>query len=134
MTYFLDNTFGRQIAAILRLLKVDAIHLQEEYAPDTKDVVWIPEVSRKGYLLITGDGRIRKGSAERAALEQSQLSAVFLHSGYTSRTIWEQVAFLVQHWPAIEKEARKMKPGETRFLGVNGTLTTYEALAAKRKK
>ena len=134
MIYFLDNTFSKQMAEILRMLKVEAIHLQEEYAAETKDADWIPEVALKGYTLITGDGRIRKGSAERAALEQSQLPAIFLYNGYTNTTIWEQVAFLVRHWPVIEKEARKMQSGDTRYLGVNGNITTYEALAAKRKK
>ena len=134
MTYFLDNTFGKQTAEILRLLDVDAVHLQEEYPPDTKDTVWIPEVRSKDYILITGDGRIRKGSAERAALEQSQLPAIFFYNGYTNMKRFEQVAFLIRHWPAIETEARKMQPGETRHLGVNGAITTFDALAAKRKK
>ena len=134
MTYFLDNTFGKQTAAILQMLDVDAVHLQDEFAPNTMDVDWIPEVSRKGYVLITGDGRIRKGGAERAALEQSRLRAIFFYNGYTNLNIWEQVAFIVRLWPAIDSEAQRMKPGETRHLSVNGNISTFEAIAAKRKK
>jgi hypothetical protein len=134
VTYFLDNTFPRKLADILRLLDVDVVHLQAEFDPGTADEVWIPQVSAKGYILLTGDGRIRKGSVERAALEESQLPAIFLYSGYTNLSIWEQVAFLVRHWPAIDKEARRLKPGETRLMGVNGSIVTYEERAAKRKK
>ena len=134
MTYFLDNTFPPKLAAILQLLKIDAVHLQEQFDAHTQDEVWIPLVSKKDYILLTGDGRIRKGSAERAALEQSKLRAVFLFNGYTALPLLKQVAFMIEHWADIDKEALRLNPGEVRHMNNNGKITTYEELAAKRMK
>ena len=58
MTFFFDNTFPPQLVTILKALKVDARHLQEDFAADTPDVDWLPEVGALGQL---GEGaRIMK--------------------------------------------------------------------------
>ena len=134
MTYFLDNTFPPRLVGILQLLKVDAIHLQDKFDANTPDEVWIPLVSQQGYILLTGDGRIRKGSAERSALEQSKLRAVFLFNGYTALPLFKQVAFIIEFWSDIDREAHRLNPGDVRHMNNNGKISTYEDLAAKRQK
>ena len=60
MTFFFDNTFPPQLVKILVILGVDAHHLQDDFPPDTLDVDWIPEVGKKGWVVVTGDRRISK--------------------------------------------------------------------------
>lgn len=134
MTYFFDNTFPKKAAEILRLLGVDIVHLQDEFPADTPDEIWIPVVAGKGYLLITGDGRIRRGSVERQALEQSKIPALFIYSGYTSRPMFQQVSWIIEHWETIAGKLSKLKPGEIRHVNVNGIVSSYEEIAAKRKR
>ena len=69
-----------------------------EFPPDTPDEIWIPVVAGKRYLLITGDGRIRRGSVERQALEQSNIPTLFIYSGYTQRSLFQQVSWIIEHW------------------------------------
>ena len=134
MTYFLDNTFPRKLTDILKLLEIDAVHLQTMFEPNTPDEIWIPQVSEENFILLTGDGRIRKGSVERAALEQSKLRAFFMFGGYTNLQLFKQVAFIIDNWDEIDKEAQRLRSGEVRYINNNGKVMSYEQLAAKRQK
>ena len=122
MTFFFDNTFPRQIPAILRLMDVDAIHLSERYPPETKDVLWLPEASRHGWTVITGDQNIRTRPAERLALEQANLITFFAYKGFTKQGRWEQVIWIVRHWRAIEAQAGKSQRGVSYEVNINGKI------------
>jgi PIN like domain len=65
VTYFFDNTFPPQLAKIVAILGVDAVHLHDEFPPNTLDVTWIPEIGRRGWVVITADRGISKKPAER---------------------------------------------------------------------
>jgi hypothetical protein len=70
------RTFPAQLVQILKILKVDARHLQDDFAPDTEDIDWLPEVGRKGWVVVTGDRRISNKPPERKALEEANVIAV----------------------------------------------------------
>jgi predicted nuclease of predicted toxin-antitoxin system len=67
VTFFFDNTFPPQLVKILKILNVDARHLQDDFPADTDDVDWLPEVGRKGWVVVTGDRKISKKPPERKA-------------------------------------------------------------------
>lgn len=48
------------------------VHL-DHFAGDAPDTEWIPEVARRGWVLITKDKNIRRNPLERAAYEQAGL-------------------------------------------------------------
>jgi hypothetical protein len=121
--FFFDNTFPHQIPAILKLLDVEAIHLRDHFAQDTKDVVWLPEISAKGWVVITGDQNIRTRPAERIALEQANLITFFAYKGFTKQGRWEQVIWIVRHWRAIESQASRSPQGVSYEVNVNGKIT-----------
>jgi hypothetical protein len=123
VTFFFDNTFPHQIPALLRLMDVDAIHLSERFPQDTKDVVWLPEASRHGWIVITGDQNIRTRPAERVALEQANLITFFAYKGFTKQGRWDQVIWIVKHWRAIETHAGKSPRGMSYEVNVNGKIT-----------
>ena len=56
----------------MRLMDIDARHLQDDFAPETPDIDWLPEIGRRDWVLITGDRGISRKPAERLALETGQ--------------------------------------------------------------
>jgi hypothetical protein len=74
LTFFLDYQIGRYVVAhALRAVGARVeVHIDHfpQAAPDTE---WIPEVGRRGWVLITKDQNIRRNPLERAAYEAAQL-------------------------------------------------------------
>ena len=120
MTFFFDNTFPPQIAKILLILDIDATHLQDHFAAKTDDVDWIPEIGRRGWVVVTGDRGISKKPAERKVLEAANIIAVFMAKGFTSKPIFELVSLIIRWWPDIEKAVGRVKPGTSLEVNPNG--------------
>ena len=76
MTFFFDNNFSPKLVLMLRALDVSAIHLREEFAPDTDDTEWLSQLADRDWILVTCDRQIRRRSAERRALERNRCDAV----------------------------------------------------------
>ncbi len=81
MRFFFDNTFPPRLVEILKILDVDATHLQEHFPANAVDVAWIPQVGKSGWIIVTGDRGIAKKPAERKALEEANTVALFLAKG-----------------------------------------------------
>jgi hypothetical protein len=120
--FFFDNTFSSKIVDILVILGVPATHLQHHFPPETLDVEWIPFVAEKGWVLVSGDQRIRRSPAERLAFERANLVTFFVHRAYQHQTIWEQVAWLVRLWPTIQDRAGKTHRGTSYEVRQNGQI------------
>lgn len=120
MTYFFDNTFPPQLAQILKILGVDARHLQDDFPAETPDVNWLPEVGKKGWVVVTGDRRISKKPPERKALEEANVIAIFMAKGFTSKLKFDLVASFIRWWPDIDRAVKHVKPGTSLEVGVNG--------------
>ena len=74
LTFFLDHQIGRYVVAKM-LCAAGArveVHL-EHFAGNTPDHEWIPEVGRRGWVLITKDQNIRHNPIERAAYTAAKL-------------------------------------------------------------
>jgi len=68
LTFFLDYQIGRYVVADA-LRKAGAsveVHI-DHFAPAAPDLEWIPEVGKRGWVLITRDANIRRNPLERAA-------------------------------------------------------------------
>jgi hypothetical protein len=122
VTYFFDNTFPPQLAKIVAILGVDAVHLQDEFPPNTLDVTWIPEIGRRGWVVITADRGISKKPAERKALEEANVISVFMAKGFTMKPIFELVSLFVKWWPDIDRSVQRVKPGTSLQVNPNGKI------------
>lgn len=74
LTFFLDYQIGRYVVAEA-LRRADArveVHI-DHFAQDALDLEWIPEVGRRGWVLITKDENIRRNPLERAAYQEAGL-------------------------------------------------------------
>ena len=127
MTYFFDNNLSIKIVQILKILDVDAIHLTEQYAPGTLDMEWIPGVGKKGYVIITLDGRIATRPPERKVLRQARVTSVFIYGKFPGKRIWEQVMWILKHWDKIECAVASADRGT--ILRIDGRGTIKRSLA-----
>jgi hypothetical protein len=70
-------------------------------APDVRDTVWIPEVTSRGWLIITRDSNIAVNRAEIQAVRGSGARMVVL-AGKEAIGTWNQLEVLFTRWRSIE--------------------------------
>jgi hypothetical protein len=88
----------------------------------TPDSVWIPEVARRGWLIVTRDSRIHHHRAELDAVREHAARMVAL-SGVEAVGTWNQLEILMCQWRAIEALLDKPAP-----LVYRATRTTLRAV------
>ena len=108
-TFFLDQGLGdKVIAHALRQQGLKVALLKEHFATDALDEEWLPEVGRRGWLILTKDDRIRRRPVERQALMQGNARAFILPSGNMSGE--EMASAIVNALPRIQKFVTKNPP------------------------
>ena len=125
MTYFFDNSISRKIVGILKLLDVDALHLQDVFSQDAQDVDWLPRAGREGWIVVTVDHAIRKRASEYEAMKQNKVTVLFLQKSFLKRTKWPQAQWLVTNWPKIEAQSQGLKPGTIMEISDNGRFAPF---------
>jgi hypothetical protein len=114
--FFIDNCISRVQAQALGILgevqKHDIHHLRDFFPEDTKDVEWIRALGEDGdWVIVSGDPRISRSKAERAAWHESGLTAFFFADDFGTRGFWKQAEALVHWWPVIVLEASSCAAG-----------------------
>ncbi|MGH8879912.1 MAG: hypothetical protein ACRD0P_21600, partial [Stackebrandtia sp.] len=71
-------------------------------SPAVKDPVWIRQVAREGWLIITRDKRIRDHPAELRAVTDAGAKMVTLASA-DARDAWSQLEILMSQWRGIDR-------------------------------
>lgn len=69
--------------------------------PETLDRDWIPEVARRGWLIVTRDSHIQDRPAELAAVRDHGARMVAL-AGKEATSTWTQLEVLMSQWRRIE--------------------------------
>jgi PIN domain-containing protein len=72
---------------------------------DAPDVEWIGMLAREQHIwmVVTGDDRIRKNKAERAAYRSAELSGFVLAAAYQKTPIHQVASFMLWRWPEMEQ-------------------------------
>lgn len=105
----------------------NVVHLKDEYGRnDIADEVWLQDIGRKGWYLITRDLNIRRNPAELEALRTHYVGAFFL--GGKNRPRWELVKQLVRNWPHIKNYASKTKRPFAFRIPIKGGPSKYSRL------
>ncbi len=99
------------VALLARAQRIEVVHLSEQFDPSTPDIEWIRALRGQDVVLISGDARITRNPVERAAWQESGLTAFFLDDGWASKKFWVQAAELVRWCPIIIETARSCAPG-----------------------
>lgn len=102
----------RALAVLAEVQRHDLHHLREFFHADTKDVDWIRELGTDGeWIIISGDPRITRSKAERAAWQESGLTAFFFADDWGTRGFWKQAEAIVHWWPIVVLEADRCAKG-----------------------
>ena len=108
MKFFIDNNLPPPLAHALRELSKPenhaVFHLKELYPADTKDVIWIDDLSKEGGWVVVTHDNLNKG-LEREALRQAGLIVFFLDKSWSDHSFWEKAYQLVRWWPRIIEQA-----------------------------
>ncbi len=116
MKFFLDNNLSYRLAEALSSLSSEhsdqVVHLSKKFEPGTDDETWIRSLGKEGdWVVVSGDGRIRKRPAEQAVFKAAKLTTFFLAPGWIHAGFWKQAYLLVMWWPRIMEQARLVEPG-----------------------
>ena len=107
MRFFIDNNLSPQIARGMKEFGEDAVHLNEYFAPDTEDPVWLARIGSEGWVLITKDERVRYRPAELTAFKEHKVGAFFLGGKQKGRC--EIIRQVVRNWPRMKEFAAKTR-------------------------
>jgi predicted nuclease of predicted toxin-antitoxin system len=82
VTFFLDRALGNYYVA-QALVKAGATVevCDDHFPPDCPDVVWLPEVSERGWIILTKDDKIGRNPLEQIAIAQSEAKVFILAVG-----------------------------------------------------
>ncbi|WP_339830693.1 hypothetical protein [uncultured Parvibaculum sp.] len=113
MKIFFDNCTSPTLASTLNgfveHLGHEAVHIKDlPCGRHATDLEWIEYLSKDNiiWIVVTGDGRIRKNKAERTAFRTSGLMGFVLHPSYQKTPMHQCASFLIWRWPDIEDLSR----------------------------
>lgn len=79
--FFLDKCLGRKVVAQALRAAGEKVELMEDHFDKTADdAVWVPEVGRRGWIILTKDRALRHNSLELIALLKSNTHSFILTS------------------------------------------------------
>jgi len=90
---FIDRSVPKGVAAALKEVRDDVRWFEDEFDHDTKDTVWLPEVGRRGWIVISRDKKIRTRPAERQALLEAR-AGCFILTQKQHPTRWDYLKLL----------------------------------------
>jgi hypothetical protein len=122
--FFFDNNLSPHLArALHELIHPDGhevVHLRAKFAPNTPDTIWIAQLAQEAeWVIVSGDMRIHKHSAEKAVWKSAKLMGFFLAKGWMNITPMDQAWRLIKWWPDVIKQVDIGAPGATYSLGLN---------------
>jgi hypothetical protein len=83
------------------------------FAHDTDDVEWIARLAADNalWIVITGDGRIRRNLAERTAWVRAGLKGFVLAPAYHKTQVHQCASILLWRWPEMKSFIASAAPG-----------------------
>jgi hypothetical protein len=102
LVFFIDRSLGRKIVAQALREAGETVEIHDDhFPPDAKDEVWLVEVGRRGWIVLTKDDRIRYRVSERTALASARVKAFVLVSSQLQGV--EMAAAFVKALPRIKR-------------------------------
>jgi predicted nuclease of predicted toxin-antitoxin system len=80
-TFFIDRCLGNKlIVDTLRSAGINVEIHDDHFNKNTQDVDWIPEIGKRGWIILTKDARIGKNKLERLAVANAEVRMFVLIS------------------------------------------------------
>jgi hypothetical protein len=87
----------------------------------SKDIEWIDFLRRSNdmWMFISGDGRVPKNPAERAALRSAGLHGFILAPAYQKAPVHQVASILIWRWPEMLKITELIQPPSMHEVPIN---------------
>jgi hypothetical protein len=124
LIFFLDKCLGR--ATVASALRAEGLHveIQEDHFPqDTPDHVWVPEVGRRGWVILSKDSALRHNHIELVALLRSNTHSFILTSA--NQTGAAMGAAFVAAIPQMRRIIAKFQPPCVSAVTPSGVVNVY---------
>lgn len=113
-SFFFDENISEHLAQIVARFDRNNLIIShaEKFDKGTPDTVWIPEVASWSPkpVVVLGDGRVMRRSAEKLIVRESGLSFVVLASGWMNLSWDHQVWKFIRVWPSIRDTTKTREP------------------------
>lgn len=125
MRFFFDNCLSPQLPAVLKAAgegkKLEIIHLTDRFDAATPDYEWIAALGKEGgWIIVSGDERIRSAKVNKEAWRESGLTSFFFVSPFQTSQRVKQCEELLRWWPEILFHARRFPSGHGFRLPMRG--------------
>ena len=81
VTFYIDRCLGNKlIVETLRAAGVNVEIHDDHFTKNAQDIDWIPEVGKRGWIILTKDARIGKNKLERLAVADAKVKMFILTS------------------------------------------------------
>ena len=80
-TFFVDRCLGKSVGVALRQCGLKVEFHSDHFDDDAADEVWISEVGRRGWIVVTKDKAIRRRAVELQAVVDANVRMFSLSSG-----------------------------------------------------
>lgn len=117
-TFYVDRCLGKGVIRALRDVGANVEAHDDHFAPDAADRLWIPEVTARGWIILTKDKNIRRPGRERDYVIQANARVITLTSGNMRGA--DMAAIFVQHITEMEHLAVSQPPPFVAILGPGG--------------
>jgi hypothetical protein len=104
-TFFFDNDISfRIVRAVAELVQGhDVVALRDRFPVNTPDTVWIRQVGKDGWIVISRDYNQRRRDSEREALASNCVTALYIRCGGKPETLFVDAARIIKNWPRIQQ-------------------------------
>ncbi len=106
--FYVDRCLGKAVANALEGAGARVERHDNHFAQDAADEIWIPEVSRRGWVILTKDKNIRRRAGEREATLTANARMFTLSSGNMRGEV--MAALFVSRLADMEKLAADHPP------------------------
>ena len=121
IVFFTDENLGRHtVPEALRLAGEQVIAFYERFSSGTRDQVWLPEVGRNRWILLTKDSRIRYRRNEMQALLSSKMQSFVLVSSNLPGAEIAQI--FVKVLPRMKRLCQRQRPPFIAHVHKDGTV------------
>ena len=132
-TFFIDKCLGtRVVPDALRASGVSVEVKTDHFAPDTRDIDWLPVVGERGWVILSKDKQLHHNYLEIVHLLRSGTASFILTSGNYSGQ--EMADAFVRALPDIMRMLAKFSPPFVATVSKRGTVRiryTFDGLIKK---
>lgn len=122
-TFYVDDCLGKTVANALRTAGA-RIEVHDAWFPRGEpDEKWIPDVSARGWVILTKDKNLRRTRGERESVLTANARVFTLHSGNLRGA--DMAALFVRHLADMEQVASGLAPPFVAVVAPDGIHIVY---------